>query len=179
MESDADYIVREATADDRPAMRDVTLAAYEEHAGEMPPDIWDIYRQDMTATTMTDDRPDRYVAEMDGEVVGCVLLYPAGTLLELPTDEAASMPTPEVRLLAVRPDARGRGIGRALMEMCVKRAREAGADVLTLHTVNFMKVAMTLYGRMGFVRNPVTDFSPAPGAVIEGYKLPLSGDRPL
>jgi len=40
--------------------------------------------------------------------------------------EAVS-PYPEVRLLAVAPAARGKGIGEALMRECIRRARRSGA----------------------------------------------------
>jgi GNAT superfamily N-acetyltransferase len=169
-------VVREATRSDRPAMRDVTLAAYDEYSELIPPDGWEDYRNDITSTMMEDERPERYVAELDGRIVGCVLLYQAGTVLELPTGEQMTTREPEVRLLAVLPEVRGRGIGQALVEECKRRARAAGTEVLNLHTVFFMRSAMRLYARMGFSRNPETDFSPAPGIVIEGYRLPLTGE---
>jgi hypothetical protein len=37
-----------------------------------------------------------------------------------------------------------------------------------------MQVAMQMYERMGFVRTPETDFHPAPGVIIKGYRLDLT-----
>jgi len=80
---------------------------------------------------------------------------------------------PEVRLLATAPAARGKGIGRLLMEECIRRAGASRAPVLTLHTADIMSVAMRLYERMGFERAPELDFSPAPGITAKGYQLAL------
>jgi len=82
---------------------------------------------------------------------------------------------PEIRLLAVAPAARGRGVGTALMEECLRRARAAGACAIGLHTVDVMEVAVRMYERMGFVPAPETDFSPVPGFIVKGYRRDLQG----
>ena len=84
-------------------------------------------------------------------------------------------PWPEIRLLAVTPSSRGQGIGAALMEECVRRARAFGAAVLALHTIDMMQTALRLYQQMGFVRAPELDFHPAPDLKIKGYRLNLEG----
>lgn len=38
-----------------------------------------------------------------------------------------------------------------------------------------MRVAQAMYERLGFQRAPETDFEPAPGVTIKGYRLPLDG----
>ncbi len=80
---------------------------------------------------------------------------------------------PEVRLLAVAPSARGRGVGAALMNECIHRARSAGATALTLHTTDLMQAAMRLYERLGFERAHDLDLEPAPGIIAKGYRLDL------
>ena len=160
--------IREATAADRGAIHDVTLAAYEEYAARMPPPLWRGYRQNIVAT-LADPAPAlQLVAEDAGAIAGAVLLYPAVAVGD------AARPWPEVRLLAVAPAARGRGVGGALMRECVARARATGAAVLSLHTTDLMRVAKAMYERMGFVRAPELDFTPAPGVVIQGFRLDLA-----
>ena len=78
-----------------------------------------------------------------------------------------------MRLLAVHPDARGRGVGEALMRECMARARGRGATTLGLHTTRIMAVAQRMYERMGFVRAPEYDFHPAPRIVVMAYKMKL------
>jgi len=163
-------VIREAAAGDQRAIHDVTLAAYEEYATRMPPALWRGYRQNIVATLAEPAPALQLVAEDAGAVVGTVLLYPAAS--GGPTER----PWPEVRLLAVAPAARGRGVGAALMRECIRRTRAVGAEALSLHTTDLMRVAMAMYERMGFVRARELDFEPAPGIVIQGFRLRLTPD---
>jgi ribosomal protein S18 acetylase RimI-like enzyme len=54
----------------------------------------------------------------------------------------------------VSPDARGRGVGRRLMDACIEMARAAGKRRLTLNTTEDMAAARALYEGMGFSRRP-------------------------
>lgn len=65
--------------------------------------------------------PSFFIAELNGEVVGCAAL------------EIYSKKLAEVRSLAVSPRAQGLGIGRALVEACVQRARER--DILEVMAI--------------------------------------------
>ena len=160
-------VIREARSQDRAAIHEVTLAAYEEYATRMPPPLWQGYRRNIVATLADPSPAIQLVAEAAGVVVGAVLLYPA-----MPGAQPPRV-WPEVRLLAVPPAARGRGVGAALMQECIRRARAAGATVLSLHTTDLMRVAKAMYARLGFVRAPELDFRPAPGVVIKGFRLDL------
>lgn len=63
-----------------------------------------------------------------------------------------------LRLLGVAPAARGLGVGRALTEACIQRARERGHARVVLHTTRAMQVAWGMYERLGFERAPELDF---------------------
>ncbi len=65
----------------------------------------------------------------------------------------------------------GRGVGAALTRECLRRAQQAGATAVTLHTTDMMRVAQGMYVRMGFERAPEIDFQPAPGITIKGYRF--------
>ncbi|WP_395830715.1 GNAT family N-acetyltransferase [Archangium violaceum] len=67
----------------------------------------------------------------------------------------------ELRLLAVAPAARGRGIGEALVTECIRRARDHGCQRLVLSTQPTMAPAQRLYMHAGFVRAPERDWSKA------------------
>jgi ribosomal protein S18 acetylase RimI-like enzyme len=62
----------------------------------------------------------------------------------------------EIRLLAVDPALQGRGIGEALVNACIERARQQGLTMV-LHTTQHLAAAQRLYTRMGFVRRPERD----------------------
>ena len=163
-------IVRDARPEDRAAIEAVTLSAYQQYATALPA-VWDAYRRNIVATLADFAPADQLVAEEDGRIVGAVLLYPGAAM-------AAGAPArqwPEVRLLAVAPDARGRGIAAELMQACAARARRSGASALALHTTDVMTAAIRLYERLGFERAPDLDFEPAPGIVAKGFRLALGG----
>ena len=69
----------------------------------------------------------------------------------------------EFRMLAVSPAARGRGVGQALVELCLRRARELGYAGIRMSTMDRMTSAHRVYERLGFVRAPQDDWSPVPG----------------
>jgi ribosomal protein S18 acetylase RimI-like enzyme len=113
------------------------------------------------------DAPDPAGA---GAVLGCVTfvgdhLSPWSELLE--AGEAS------IRMLAVRPDAQRRGIGRSLVDACVARARALGREALMLHTTPWMIAAHRLYEDAGFVRFPARDWTPAPEVPLLAYRLDL------
>ena len=56
----------------------------------------------------------------------------------------------EVKHLYLRPETRGRGGGRVLLEGLERRARELGADELVLDTHHSLEAAAALYARTGF-----------------------------
>jgi ribosomal protein S18 acetylase RimI-like enzyme len=167
--------LRDARAEDQEAIREVTLASYQQYAETLGP-LWALYRENIVSTLASVAPAEQIVAEGEGAIVGAVLLYP-GRGVEPGGAGAGPVATkwPEVRLLAVRPAARGRGIAEALMRECVRRARAAGAAALTLHTTDMMEAAVRLYKRMGFTRDPGLDWSPAPTLTVKGFRLSLRG----
>jgi GNAT superfamily N-acetyltransferase len=163
-------LVRDARQSDGSAVAAVTLSAYQEYAPLMP-SLWDAYRDNIVTTLAAPEPATQIVAEQGSRIVGTVLLYPAATDIDGGTP--FPRPYPEVRLLAVAPAARGKGIGEALMRECIRRARRSGAPTLALHTTDLMRAAMRLYTRMGFQRQPELDFRPRPEVTIKGYVLDL------
>lgn len=172
METD-DVIIRDARPDEREAVHRLTMAAYGEYATTMPLGGWTGLRGALLGALAGDAPAERMVAERGGELVGSVMLFPPAVSAYGELAGAASWP--ELRLLAVAPEARGLGIGRALVDECVRRARAMGADEMGLHTSGSMAVAMAMYERMGFVRSPEHDFHPPSGELVKAYRLPLDG----
>lgn len=109
-----------------------------EHAG----DVYDPDAELMEDFESLRDEPESWawVAHADGTPAGCVLLYGE-------TDDLA-----EFRRLWVRPASRGTGLGRALTEAVVERARAEGYDVLGLTTPPWAERSHALYESMGFER---------------------------
>ena len=79
---------------------------------------------------------------------------------------------PELRMLAVSPDARGKGVASALIKECIQRAKAKDFTAMGLHTADFMESAITLYGQLGFERLPQFDFEPAnDGIIVKAFRI--------
>lgn len=166
-------VLRDARDDERDAVRALTLRAYAEYASVMTPEAW--AGLDGAVRTALDAwaPAERIVAEHEGRLVGSVALYPAAAAAYGAL--ARAVPHPELRMLAVDPEARGLGVGQLLVDECVRRARRMGAAELGLHTSASMRTAIRMYERMGFVRAPEHDFQPPGGELVTAYRLRVSG----
>jgi putative acetyltransferase len=58
----------------------------------------------------------------------------------------------EVKRMYVRPEARGRGVARAIMSRLEAEARGRGAEKLVLETGDAQRAAIRFYQRAGFAR---------------------------
>lgn len=170
--TDSSIALRDARPGETDSVFDVTVSAYEQYAAYMPPDAWQAYRLDIRENVSDFANGDHIVAERDGQIVGSVLLKkPASP--QRPGIGPQTTDVPEMRLLAVAPEARGLGIGQTLTRECMRRARAQGYPSMTLHTHNMMAVALQMYERMGFIRAPELDYSPVPGQTVKGYRFAL------
>ena len=105
-----------------------------------------------------------------GEILGSATLESEEAGLG---DDPIEPGTINLRMLGVDPEARGRGAGRALVEECVRRARAARLNAVTLHTIAEMKVAQRLYESMGFVRDPARDWQVTEDFTLYAFRLDL------
>jgi len=159
--------IRAARDEELDAVAALTVEAYAQYAATMAPDAWSMFAQGIANVRARTTDGQLLVAEENGALAGAVTVYLDWRGAQ--SDAAA------VQLLAVHPDLRGAGIGRALMHECVERARAAGKDRVVLTVTQEMEVARDLTESMGFERAPELDHEPAPGVRLLGYALRVEG----
>jgi len=108
-----------------------------------------------------------WIAEKDGARVGAVFVAKA-------SDEIAKL-----RLLHVEPEARGLGIGKRLVEECLRFAQQAGYSKITLWTQSILHAARHLYKQAGFqVVREEQHHSFGKDLTAETWELELRGEGP-
>lgn len=161
-------VVRPVLPDEHERAAAVVLAAYGDLGIDLGP-----YRASLADVAGRASAADVLVAVVDGRVVGTVT-YVDGSgnaYAEFDDDDAAG-----IRMLAVDPAVQGRGVGGALVEACITRARAAGRRVIVLHTTSGMAAARRLYKARGFRRTPTRDWWPQPHVFLRGYELAVDID---
>jgi GNAT superfamily N-acetyltransferase len=166
-------LIREATEDNRAAMRNVITAAYAPYADVLPAAVHSRYLADLLDFDRHAGHGPLLLTELAGRVVGCGAFYrDIGTQgMGWPAGWAGG------RGLAVHPDARGTGVARALLVECERRARLICAPVFGVHTATFMSDAVLLYERFGFRRAPEFDFDLAAHLGLPVRPIPVVAYR--
>jgi putative acetyltransferase len=100
------------------------------------------------------------LAECEGQLAACVALH------------KLEPGTCEMKRLYLRPQFRGKGLGRALAERIIAEARQIGYQRMRLDTVEpVMKDAVVLYRRLGFTEIAPYCPNPIAGALYMELKL--------
>ena len=162
--------IREARAEEHESLGRVMIAAYVTLDGFGDPAAHPEYFALMANIGRLAGEPGvtLCVAVEDGVLLGGVVYFADlaqyGAVVTEPETSA-------FRLLAVAPEARGRGIGKALALHCLERARASGHRQVILHTSPPMAIAWAMYERLGFARAPELDFIAPTGLPISGFRL--------
>jgi ribosomal protein S18 acetylase RimI-like enzyme len=110
-----------------------------------------------------------FVAESERGLAGVVVLFGP----EAPARVVAGPGEAELSRLAVAASERGRGVGRALVDLCERRARAAGWPAIALWSRAGQVEAHRLYESMGYRRVPQRDSVDATGLERLAFRLEL------
>jgi len=107
----------------------------------------------------------------DGTILGSLTYARGGT----PYAQLATGDECEIRMLGVRPDARGRGVGELLVRAAMAQGVADDAQRMVLSTQTEMAAAHRLYERLGFTRRPDLDWVPEQDLTVQliGYERRL------
>ena len=108
-----------------------------------------------------------FIAILEGRIVGSVTLELRSRVADPDNPAPLASDEAHVRLLAVAPEARRRGVATALMEHCVETARREGKARLTLNTSAHNLGAQSFYEAIGFRR---VDDARADGTAALSYE---------
>jgi ribosomal protein S18 acetylase RimI-like enzyme len=166
--------VRPATEAEYEVAGEICVSAYRAD-GQLPsgklPDGHD-YSVALADVAGRAEHADILVAVDDrDEVLGCVTFIRPDS----PYAEVAEPDEAEFRMLAVAPQAQGRGVASALVRTCLDHATALGYRAIVICVRDFNDTAKRLYARFGFVRLPERDFAPIPEVRLEALRIELPG----
>jgi GNAT superfamily N-acetyltransferase len=139
----ADIVVREAKPGDLAALLGLYVQLSSENAGTQPRNVAGPLRAILANRGMR-----LLVAELGGSVVGTV------TLALVPNLTHGGRPWAQVENMVVEEDRRGTGVGRRLIEECLRIGHEAGCYKVQLQSGNQRREgrhdAHAFYAHLGF-----------------------------
>ncbi|WP_109508299.1 GNAT family N-acetyltransferase [Nocardioides speluncae] len=153
--------IRLAEPADLEKVGELTVTAYEEFT-EGPEDGYIDRLRDAAGRAR---EAELWLAEDAGQIVGTVTICPEDS----PWREIGRPGEGEFRMLAVAPEARGQGVGDALVANTLRVLAERGCTGVVLSSLEEMAAAHRLYGRHGFTRAPERDWAPAPGVDLIAF----------
>jgi ribosomal protein S18 acetylase RimI-like enzyme len=162
-------LIRPARPDEYEAIGELVVRVYLAEGYTRPESRYPAVLRDVTVRA---EKAELIVAVDESErLLGTVTYAGFGS----PYAEHVSSPQEaSFRMLVVNPEARGQGVGEALVAWCVERGRSSGVRRLGLSTQSAMTAAARLYQRLGFVRTPERDWSPEPDVELLTYQLEIT-----
>lgn len=149
--------IDELQEQDKETVRQLLIDSYKQYGEHYSnPENWLEYLENIQSSVDNPEIDRILVAKSGQSVLGSLQLFET-------SEKAYGKPeleivSPIVRLLAVHPEARGRGVAQALLKESLEYAKAKGADFLYLHSGDIMHKAIQLYEWLGFKRDVSKEF---------------------
>jgi len=165
------FLIREARHDEFDELGRLMVAVYAGLEGFPGPDEQPGYYDMLTHIGLMAEKPGArlLVAVAEAKLLGGVVHFSDMAQYGSGGTATQERNASGFRLLAVGPEARGMGVGKALVQRCIDLGKEEGHRQVILHSTEAMKVAWGMYERLGFERSLDLDF-------LQG-ELPVFGFR--
>lgn len=134
-------LIRTITREDNKALANIIRDTLTEFKANKPGTVYYDERTDHLFEEFKTERSVYFVAEEEGVIFGGGGIYPTENLPE---------GTCELVKLYLSAAARGKGIGKILMEKCIVAARELGYSKIYLETMPELTIAIPMYEKFGF-----------------------------
>ncbi|MEY2195668.1 GNAT family N-acetyltransferase [Neobacillus sp. BF23-41] len=150
-------IIDELVEDEKETVRRLLVESYQQYEHEYTnPYQWEDYLANIKASVDNPDVKKILIAKNNVNILGTLQLFES-------SEKAYQKPelqifSPIIRLLAVHPQARGRGVAQELLKAGLHFAKSQGANKLYLHTGDKMQKAIRLYEWFGFKRDQTKEF---------------------
>jgi GNAT superfamily N-acetyltransferase len=150
-------IIDEIKEEEKEKVRHLLVESYQQYAHTYTnQESWKEYLVNIKASVDNPDVDKILVAKSGQQILGTLQLFES-------SEKAYQRPelyifSPIIRLLAVHPTARGRGVAQELLKAGADYAKSKGATQLYLHSGDRMAKAIRLYEWLGFKRDQSKEF---------------------
>ena len=132
---------RDIRHEDNPALAKIVKDTLAEFGANHPNTVYFDPTTDTLFEVFQTPRSAYFITELENEMVGGAGIFPTDGL---PND------TCELVKMYLLPKARGKGIGAALIEKCIEKARILGYKKIYLETMPELEQALRVYEKFGF-----------------------------
>ena len=169
------YTVRNATPDEFEAIGKLMVSVYSQLDGfpkesEQP----QYYQMLATVGTLTAKPETELLVAVSesGHIAGTLVYFGDMKYYGSGGSATQELHSAGFRLLAVDPSIRNQGIGKLLVNACIRKTRDKNLSQLIIHTTMAMLTAWKMYERMGFKRSEDLDFKQGELPVF-GFRLEM------
>lgn len=138
---DSGIAIRKIVPADNNALAKIIRNSLVEFNAAKPGTVYFDDTTDMLSEVFKENRSCYFVVTLDGQVAGGAGIFPTENLPD---------GTCELVKLYLAPEARGKGLGKLLMQKCEVAAREMGYHNIYLETMPELKVAVPMYEKMKY-----------------------------
>ncbi len=134
--------IRKIQPADNAALAKIIRTSLEEFKANKPGTVYFDITTDNLSEVFSEFNSSYFVAEENSVIIGGGGIYPTKNL---------PAGTCELVKLYLKKTARGKGIGKLLMEKCISAAINSGYKKMYLETMPELNIAVPMYKKLGFV----------------------------
>lgn len=135
------YTLRNIEPQDNAAIAKIIRSCLKEFGADKPGTVYYEESTDNLFGLYSVERSVYFIAEIEGNIIGGGGISPTNGLSE---------DTCELVKMYLLPEARGKGIGAALLNKCIETAKQKGFSKVYLESLPELKRAITVYEKFGF-----------------------------